>query len=113
MLTGGRQPSRCRAGWSSTTKEPKSLSTAWPWLAALAASLSQLGGTGSSHRVFDHRPGITGLAQVQGIDMSTPELLAQTDAQMLHGLTVAAYFKYLLLTLSGRGAGDRIARPPG
>ena len=63
--------------------------------------------------VFDHRPGITGLAQVQGIDMSTPELLAQTDAQMLHGLSVVAYFKYLLLTVSGRGAGDRIARPPG
>jgi lipopolysaccharide/colanic/teichoic acid biosynthesis glycosyltransferase len=67
----------------------------------------------SRHRVFDHRPGITGLAQVQGIDMSTPELLAQTDAQMLHRLSVATYFKYLLLTLSGRGAGDRIARPPG
>ena len=33
--------------------------------------------------VFDARPGITGLAQIQGIDMSTPELLAKTDAEML------------------------------
>ena len=31
--------------------------------------------------VFDARPGITGLAQVKGVDMSTPELLADTDAK--------------------------------
>lgn len=63
-------------------------------------------------QVFDHRPGVTGLAQVQGIDMSTPELLAQTDARMLRALSPVAYFRYLLLTLSGRGAGDRIVRTP-
>jgi hypothetical protein len=44
--------------------------------------------------------------------MSTPELLARTDAQMLQTLSVAAYFKYLLLTVSGKGAGDRIAKTP-
>jgi len=33
--------------------------------------------------VFVVRPGITGLAQIQGIEMSTPELLAITDAKML------------------------------
>lgn len=66
----------------------------------------------ASLQVFDHRPGVTGLAQVQGIDMSTPELLAQTDARMLHALSPVAYFRYLLLTLSGRGAGDRIVRTP-
>lgn len=38
--------------------------------------------------VFNHRPGITGLAQVQGIDMSTPKTLAQVDAQMLQTLTL-------------------------
>jgi O-antigen biosynthesis protein WbqP len=58
--------------------------------------------------VFNARPGITGLAQVQGIDMSNPGLLAQTDAQMLAGFSVAAYWRYLLLTLLGRGAGDRL-----
>jgi O-antigen biosynthesis protein WbqP len=58
--------------------------------------------------VFNARPGITGLAQVQGIDMSNPGLLAQTDAQMLAGFSVAAYWRYLLLTLMGRGAGDRL-----
>ena len=61
-------------------------------------------------QVFEHRPGITGLAQVQGIDMSTPELLARIDAQMLQALSATTYFKYLLLTVSGRGAGDRIVK---
>jgi O-antigen biosynthesis protein WbqP len=63
-------------------------------------------------RVFEHRPGITGLAQVQGIDMSTPQLLAQTDATMLQALSTSAYFRYILLTVSGRGSGDRIVKAP-
>lgn len=58
--------------------------------------------------VFDVRPGITGLAQVQGIDMSTPRLLAETDAQMMKTLTLFNYFKYILLTVLGKGAGDRV-----
>ncbi len=58
--------------------------------------------------VYGARPGITGLAQVEGIDMSTPELLAQTDARMLQELNVRAYFRYIFMTLSGRGAGDRV-----
>lgn len=57
--------------------------------------------------VFDVRPGITGLAQVRGIDMSTPSLLAETDAQMLENLNLRHYLKYILLTLMGAGAGDR------
>lgn len=58
--------------------------------------------------VFDVRPGITGLAQVQGIDMSTPRLLAETDAQMIKTLSLFNYFKYILLTVLGKGAGDRV-----
>jgi lipopolysaccharide/colanic/teichoic acid biosynthesis glycosyltransferase len=58
--------------------------------------------------VFTARPGITGLAQVQGIDMSTPERLAQVDAQMLQNLTLRHYFRYILQTIIGGGQGDRI-----
>ena len=58
--------------------------------------------------VFDARPGITGLAQINGIDMSTPRLLAETDARMLRELGLAAYFSYILKTVIGAGRGDRI-----
>lgn len=59
-------------------------------------------------RVFDARPGITGLAQVSGVDMSTPELLAETDARMLADLDQRNYFRYIFATLVGKGLGDRI-----
>lgn len=58
--------------------------------------------------VFDVRPGITGLAQVSDIDMSTPQLLAETDQKMIKGLTVSIYFKYIFLTVTGSGQGDRV-----
>ena len=61
-----------------------------------------------AHGVFAARPGITGLAQVNGIDMSTPELLAQTDACMLRELSVRNYFKFIYLTVLGKGSGDGI-----
>ncbi len=60
--------------------------------------------------VFAARPGITGLAQIYGIDMSTPRMLAETDAQMLKDLGVAAYFTYIIKTVTGAGRGDRIRR---
>lgn len=58
--------------------------------------------------VFAVRPGITGLAQIQGIDMSTPQLLAETDAEMIAGLGVVTYFGYLVKTVMGQGQGDRL-----
>lgn len=60
--------------------------------------------------VFEARPGITGLAQVNEIDMSTPELLAETDQKMLQSLSVGDYFRYILMTVAGKGAGDRVKR---
>ena len=58
--------------------------------------------------VFCVRPGITGLAQIQGIDMSTPELLAKTDAEMIRTMCLGNYFKYIVLTVCGWGRGDRV-----
>jgi O-antigen biosynthesis protein WbqP len=60
----------------------------------------------ASRGVFVARPGITGLAQVKNINMSTPRLLAETDAYMLNEMTIAAYFKYIFLTVGGKGSGD-------
>ena len=58
--------------------------------------------------VYDVLPGITGLAQVKNIDMSTPALLAQTDKQMIDTLSVKAYFKYIIMTVMGSGTGDAV-----
>lgn len=58
--------------------------------------------------VYNYLPGITGLAQINEIDMSTPKELAEKDAEMLRNLTVMDYFKYILATVTGKGQGDRI-----
>jgi O-antigen biosynthesis protein WbqP len=58
--------------------------------------------------VYDVLPGVTGLAQVKNIDMSTPKLLAKTDKEMIDTLTISNYFKYILMTVTGSGSGDAI-----
>lgn len=60
--------------------------------------------------VFAVRPGITGEAQVNEIDMSTPELLAEVDSKMIAEMSLSNYFKLILLTVSGRGSGDRLTK---
>jgi len=61
-----------------------------------------------SKGVFNVRPGITGLAQVNDIDMSTPELLAETDAKMIAEMSIKNYFKFIFQTVLGAGSGDRV-----
>ncbi|MCT8824057.1 sugar transferase [Glaesserella parasuis] len=60
------------------------------------------------YSVYDVLPGITGLAQLSDIDMSTPELLAKTDSEMIKNLNLKYYFKYIVLTALGKGCGDRV-----
>jgi len=60
--------------------------------------------------VYTIRPGITGLAQINKIDMSTPQLLAETDEIMISQLNFFFYFKYIFLTVFGRGFGDRVKK---
>jgi O-antigen biosynthesis protein WbqP len=62
----------------------------------------------SKRGVYAIRPGITGLAQINKIDMSTPQLLAETDAQMIVRFNAWNYYKYIFLTVFGKGFGDRV-----
>lgn len=64
----------------------------------------------SNLAVFNVRPGITGLAQVNNINMSNPKLLAETDARMLKDMTAYAYFKYIFMTVGGKGSGDSVGK---
>jgi O-antigen biosynthesis protein WbqP len=59
--------------------------------------------------VYRLRPGVTGPAQVLGIDMSEPHRLAEVDARWLSDSSVGSYVKTILLTAVGRGLGkDRV-----
>jgi len=58
--------------------------------------------------VFDLRPGVTGLAQVCEIDMSTPRKLARYDQLMINRLNTRLYSKLLIATALGKGRGDRV-----
>ena len=58
--------------------------------------------------VFAVLPGITGLAQIRGIDMSTPVVLAQLDKEYIEAQSVVGDLKILWETVIGRGRGDAI-----
>lgn len=59
--------------------------------------------------VFAASPGITGLAQVQNIDMSEPRRLAEVDRQYLDTRTLRGDFMLLFETVTGGGRGDAVA----
>ncbi len=58
--------------------------------------------------VFCVRPGITGEAQVNSIDMSTPEYLAEVDQKMISEFSFCSYTKFIIMTIVGKGKGDRV-----
>ena len=58
--------------------------------------------------VYEVLPGITGLAQLSGIDMSTPERLAKKDKEMIDTINLKKYFSYILSTALGKGSGDAV-----
>tara|TARA_R110000824_G_scaffold77488_6_gene195918 strand:- start:744 stop:1307 length:564 start_codon:yes stop_codon:yes gene_type:complete len=51
-------------------------------------------------------PGITGLAQIKGIDMSKPQELAVADAAYLGGWSLFSDVKLIIATAFGSGRGD-------
>jgi len=60
--------------------------------------------------VYEILPGITGPAQIAGIDMSTPIALAAADAAYLNQLTLKKDVEILMRTIAGAGRGDAILR---
>src|SRR4051812_7096932 len=61
--------------------------------------------------VLSVRPGITGLAQIRGIDMSDPDRLAEVDAQYVRTRSFAGDLRLIWATLRGRGVGvDQVVR---
>jgi O-antigen biosynthesis protein WbqP len=61
--------------------------------------------------VFGVRPGITGLAQVSGVDMSNAVRLAELDARYVQTQGLGGDLKLMWATLRGRGVGvDQVVR---
>lgn len=58
--------------------------------------------------LYDIRPGITGVSQVAGIDMSDPEYLAQSDARYLENVSFMTDLRLIIETALGAGRGDRV-----
>ena len=56
------------------------------------------------------RPGITGKAQVMGVDMSDPERLAAIDAAYVAERSFVGDLALIARTVTGGGRGDRVAR---
>ena len=50
--------------------------------------------------VFNVKPGITGLAQISGISMNQPTLLAKTDLIMIKKIDLYFYFLIILKTIN-------------
>lgn len=61
-------------------------------------------------RVFDARPGITGAAQLAGIDMSDPARLAQVDAEYVRSRSILGDLWLIALTVVGGGTGDSVVK---
>ena len=66
----------------------------------------------SQRGVFEVRPGITGLAQINDIDMSTPRKLARYDKLMVNRMYPKLYIKLIITTAFGKGRGDRVRISP-
>jgi O-antigen biosynthesis protein WbqP len=61
--------------------------------------------------VLEVRPGITGLAQVNRVDMSDASRLAEIDAQYVRTQSVFGDLRLIMATLCGRGVGiDQVVR---
>ena len=72
-------------------------------------SQAELVGRRAARNVLALRPGITGLSQVEGIDMSDPDRLARRDADYAALRCLSLDLWLIARTLTGGGRGDRTA----
>ena len=61
-----------------------------------------------SRNILSLKPGITGLAQVNNVDMSNPEQLAKWDERYLKLRSILLDIQLIAETALGRGSGDKI-----
>ena len=61
-----------------------------------------------SRGIFNMKPGITGYAQVNDVDMSNPKKLVDWDEKYMALRSINLEFKILLQTFIGRGQGDKL-----
>lgn len=61
-----------------------------------------------AYGLYTLHPGITGVAQVAGVDMSDAERLAALDAAYLRDMSLASDIRLILATALGSGQGDRV-----
>lgn len=55
--------------------------------------------------IYNYLPGVTGLAQINGIDTSNPKRLVKVENIMYKELTIYKYFLYIFSTATGKGIG--------
>jgi len=69
---------------------------------------TELVGEREKRSVFKVRPGITGLAQVNEVDMSNPRKLARYEQLMIERMGLNLYVKLIITTAFGKGRSDRV-----
>ena len=62
------------------------------------------------NNIFDLKPGISGLSQVNGIDMSNIELLTHWDSKYNALRCIILDVKIILSTILGKGQGDKVKK---
>lgn len=62
------------------------------------------------HGLFTIRPGITGPAQILGIDMSDPERLVNVEAAYFRSSNALKDIRLILKTFLGSGSGDAVRK---
>ncbi len=60
-------------------------------------------------KIYSVRPGITGLAQINNVDMSRPKEITDFDEKLINNFNFIIYIKVIILTVFGKGFGDRVS----